>query len=644
CLHLALSDKSEKVRRAAGKSFALLAPDNEQLEVLKHSFHKSETRRYALEILADMHLAGRPITSFKWFLRRRGRRTAEKRAKKEHFFAIRERGKTGALTGLLAGLAWTLTVGLGLTWLVSCVFGPEWPWIQSVFIPMGMALPIALGFGAWYGYTNSLKVAKAAAMGNEDKWSRTLLRPGLYFWFLLLYFIILSSIAMNFLAKKTNLIYWKDQFPLYWKYLYPLLIFFTGFLCAYIVLRLFYTLLAGLIWASRPCVWPGVKKLGVWFWSFICCIGFPLFVPAMILVAHAQVLWPLKLINSKDFHELFFGSVIILAPFFSFLTFVLSVSLARSTDKTPISPTREPKLKKRWAARGLSVLAVLFLVSWFGILYGFDTIPLPFFASAIKPGQEIKLSSKLGPGLLDTDYYSVPSTSEYKVIDITNLNGEASLYIDGEEIQYNYYSNNTFLLGPWYQFIAVTFKKSRLYPRILVDPIDPNLRIKVSLTQDIESMASANLGAYFTENCCLKKQPDGDTKTEKPWKIIWEGSINRILAKDTGQDDLKISVFLPEMQLRSDKVGFSRGADLKVSPIYTKNNEVDPNIKSDILINIRFKDDIWPLNLGQPIGKVIPDDTGAWGLDLTLKPFKNDDTWSSQINDINIIVVFQLTS
>ncbi|MFX0200917.1 MAG: hypothetical protein ACFFCW_32765, partial [Candidatus Hodarchaeota archaeon] len=65
CLHLALSDKSEKVRRAAGKSFALLASDNKQLEVLKDSFRKSETRRYALEVLADMHLAGRSITSFK---------------------------------------------------------------------------------------------------------------------------------------------------------------------------------------------------------------------------------------------------------------------------------------------------------------------------------------------------------------------------------------------------------------------------------------------------------------------------------------------------------------------------------------------------------------------------------------------------
>ena len=611
CFGLALKDPSGKVRRTAGFSFVRLADDH-QLSDLMEALNQKETRRSALDVLADMHQSGRSMAAFNWFWRRRGKATFEKRVLKKHRNDIHERGKAGALAGLLAGLAWAFTVGIGLTLLFMWALAGGREWIMILSTAMGTILPIALALGTWSGYSSARKAARAAATGTEGQWFRVLVKPGVYFWILfgvssLIFMLIFKGADIGENLGFGGMI---------------LLWIFLAAAAGGVSVGFLYALIAGYLRAIQNCVWPGVHRYNIWFWAFISSVGIPLFVPALMLTVQGYGL-------SSFTDNLFFGALsnfvfflaVIGGPLFSFLVFTISAALAVSAEKVPMGRTKGIKKNAQRISRAITILSFLGFAVWFGWMYGFDTIPFRPFAHAIAPmpAQEIKLASKLGPGIPDTDYYAIPYITRYKVVRVVNDGDDVSMSIHGNKL--GYLKNKEMLLCPWFHNLALSYDGRTKDPRGVVAPIYPEVRFTLFPVQNLGESIPLNGGnIYYIKECRMTRKMASDP-------TIWQGSIQSGLEKSSATDGSKIAVFIPKEQYMVPARGI-----LEINSISIASYEGQPSL------NLRNAHARKPLPIDEPTGVLEPDPSGHWGLNFTIGNL----TDTELITSFKLIVLFQI--
>lgn len=172
CLELALHDDNDAVRRHAGKAFGTIANSND-LKKLKQYLNNKQTRRQAIEILADVNEVNRSTKGFSWWQRRRSRKLFERRRFREHAEEIVRKTKDGTIWALGAGVLWTLTTGIILTvsaiWMV--VDRPD-EWFLSITLTHGIGSVIALLAATLIGWRAARTSARNAAVTSGMNWFR----------------------------------------------------------------------------------------------------------------------------------------------------------------------------------------------------------------------------------------------------------------------------------------------------------------------------------------------------------------------------------------------------------------------------------------------------------------------------------------
>ena len=333
-----------------------------------------------------------------------------------------------------------------------------------------------------------------------------------------------------------------------------------------------------------------------------------------------QGYWLAKLAN-RDVLTITFFLAVFGAPLFSFLAFTISVSLATSAGKIPIGRVKVTINKRRWVARTITMLACLGFAIWFGLMYGFDTIPFPPFARAIEPlpSQTIKLASKLGPGVPDTDYYSIPYIREYKVIKIANENIDVSVSLHGKSL--TSYNNEEILLGPGLHNLALEYDGLMEIFETMINPVSPDVSFTLYRVRNLrESISVDDVNTYYIKKCVMTKNAGADP-------AVWKGNIQSKVDKSSGEDDLRVSVFVPPKQREIPANGF-----IRIGTIGSATYEVDSGLDLSLI-----KDTRQICLINQSVGKIKPDPSGSWNLELTF-----EDAEDTELQSCTLIVLFKL--
>ena len=379
CLHVALYDQSESVRRSAGQSLAVLAGP-EQLEALKTATTESMTRVSAREVLADIRLSGRGLGGFSFLTRLRAGRLAERRLLKQHSGTIRTRARIGLLSGLLAGLAWICSVGFLLTVMMGWLTGgiPLWGQIPSVpyLTDWGISIPVILLLASLAGWKAAKRAARREALKGED---RSLYSLGPTRTASLILIVCSGAVLVAIPIWKKGGIANSGSWPsfgvfLIWVALLPLAV-------------------TGLVFMSRHCVWPKVAQAQIWTWGLLQSLGFPLLIPGVITLALSKNVQPRyglaeTTLESVQIYGVLGGAVL------SLTSCVLLVALARASLRVPLGKGNPENPRLRVLSRAVALAGVLGFVCWF--IFSFGATSIPFMAQTIIP---VRTSSNPGQAI-----------------------------------------------------------------------------------------------------------------------------------------------------------------------------------------------------------------------------------------------------
>jgi hypothetical protein len=395
CVTVALEDRVPSVRRAAGQSLAALDCREETAVINERLRHKG--RRQAVEILGDFYDAGKQLDGLPFWWRWLGRRESRARAMERHRMAIVARTRRGALVGVLAGLIWSIVIGLPLVATVAWAT-LDLGWRNSVAMYGAfLALAAILG-GLYFGRKIAKLTAKQAAISRDGRW-------------------LLAS--------------WKD-------WLAPLLIFGAVLTLnvrefpAAVFMAVAFSVIAGAFVAFlRPAVWPATPR-----WAIVLIALAAALVPmggAVVVFLAAR--GPLE--RSQELMALFVSA----AAFFSFLSCTRVMALAETTRAQPIGEQpRVPNVIRTLTqvAVGLAALALIPLH-----VFAFGTPWRTLASSPVMAYQPIPLPSE-GSG-----YFKVNNPADhpqwYEVKGLPDK-AELSVWKEQDDHQHSHVLEQTLLL------------------------------------------------------------------------------------------------------------------------------------------------------------------------------------------------------
>ena len=174
CLDLALSEREkEPVRRAAGRSFAVIGGDAE-IRQLRKQLRLWKSPGPVTDLLAELHKRGRVRGNFPWWWRQVARKKANSRADKEKENAeqIHQAGRFGALMGILAGISWPPTCGLVIAVLANWIIDPlpDMPWYFQLALYFGITIPFGLLLGAVFGRGVARLTVRFQIRNGRESW------------------------------------------------------------------------------------------------------------------------------------------------------------------------------------------------------------------------------------------------------------------------------------------------------------------------------------------------------------------------------------------------------------------------------------------------------------------------------------------
>lgn len=375
CKRLVIDDASSEVRRTAGKSLAKIAEPNDITELAQMT-KDPVTRGAAREALADIFEAGRPLDGVPFLARRRAKKIVMRRRYRLHAEAIRERGRTGAITGVLAGCGWVCTVGLIITLAISWlgggipIYGRLLPSSADLQI-WAYVVPGVLLLAAFAGWKSCRRAARRTAYADQDRFFYSLGRKRTLIWCSVLLFGILGMAGFK---PESEL-----QF-------YSVVAIFGGLLALLILA------ITGQIALTRWSVWPGVPQREVFFWALLQSLGLPLLVSGALTLELSRSERFAERISDPDRSGIWFIGTAF-GILLSFATFILIVALTRAEVRHPIGVAAPVELRQRSLARWLAGLSAGAFFLWFGVT--FLPTSAPFLASKIDSGSAGRANQKL---------------------------------------------------------------------------------------------------------------------------------------------------------------------------------------------------------------------------------------------------------
>lgn len=299
CLARALDDPDDKVRRTCGASFALLRGPVQD-ESLLERLRSRKTRGPALEVVADLLQANRPLEDLNWFWRKRAERIVRERALRKSREEIHQRGASGARYGAFAGLLYVLCV-LAL----SSFWSRLWGWIDDNLLKFGLILgwglllvPVLGGFSGW---RLGASAAKLAGVDREARWSRAVWRSGSHF-------LILCLVCLPLALGLAGRYFFLAESPL----------------AGIAVAALAHGLIGAQMILVQPCFARKLSTVKSWLWIVVLGFGIPVMATALAN----------NWLESRGLP----GGWIAVGILWSFGSFVAAAALAQSQRKLGAEP------------------------------------------------------------------------------------------------------------------------------------------------------------------------------------------------------------------------------------------------------------------------------------------------------------------
>lgn len=364
CLHVALEDPDEAVRRESGLSLARLAGQPE-IEALRAAYRNRGQRERVREALAAMRAGGNTLAKFGWRDRWTARRREESRLLSDRNAALRRRWRAGAAAGACAGvLVWAAETGIPelADWLRGpATYRPLFQEWSDVLSSLGYLGLLSL-LGALIGWSASLAAARHAALRGEGRWLTGFFRSPLFLTFWTLLFLLVGCS----LTDSASMAGWK----------------IAGTITFWLLLGL-----GILVWAhwSRPLVWPGISRSGAWLGSLLASAGIPVLGLLIAITAIRKSLDPYFLT----------GSISDSATGMVEASFMVLIAMARSAARQPLAEVPPASPGRRGWRLAVTVLAVVLVPVWLGHFYGFETL-LPEVID-YQPGRGVSRSWKPAP-------------------------------------------------------------------------------------------------------------------------------------------------------------------------------------------------------------------------------------------------------
>lgn len=170
CLRHALRSPRPEVRRAAGMAYAEIGAVD--FKEIKSALRKSGTHRAAIEVLADLQMAGLDLGPVGRWTRSQVERVVTRRKLSPGAELIRNRATLGTLAGLVGGLLVLATMVAPLLYLSSAILSVEFtPFAIAALICGYLAIPMLI-LGAWIARRAVNRAARDAVLNRTERWSR----------------------------------------------------------------------------------------------------------------------------------------------------------------------------------------------------------------------------------------------------------------------------------------------------------------------------------------------------------------------------------------------------------------------------------------------------------------------------------------
>jgi hypothetical protein len=200
CVQASLHDTDNRVQRMAGAALAVQG-DEIHFQMLRKALDSDDTRVRALEVYADLLGGGRRLPQTKALMKLRGRMLFNSRLYRKHQELRINRARIGAIYGIAAGVACSLTVTPLWLLTLNLVMTPA----QGVFalfaIIMTFTFPASCVLGALIGHSVAASAARRDVLGRRESWPMDLLEArGL--WVIIL--VWLAPLAVFSMVPKTK--------------------------------------------------------------------------------------------------------------------------------------------------------------------------------------------------------------------------------------------------------------------------------------------------------------------------------------------------------------------------------------------------------------------------------------------------------
>jgi hypothetical protein len=340
----ALDDAKEDVRRAAGRSLAVMATSPE-INAVKQALRSRKTRHRALAVLADFGECGGPLGQFRFYWRRWAQRRMRMRAFDQYREAIRKRGARGAIVGLATGFVWALTIGALLlcvsVWLPGFV-----RWVPEVISMLTWVSFGATLTGLLFGWRFARVAARqAAAQGVEGRWFSVATRfwpPG----------VAAATAVVVVLLGVTY-----GEFGLA--------------LGAYAIgLWLAPVIAGGFVRLARPAIWPNAGTTSVAIWSWLLGFATLSFIGLFLTAGLVSLGWSEETLREAMTLNGILGLVV------SLLITVTMLTLVETSTYYPAGAIPELLPRKRLLWRGAILAVTIGTVPLYFAVFGIGSVPM----------------------------------------------------------------------------------------------------------------------------------------------------------------------------------------------------------------------------------------------------------------------------
>lgn len=437
CLEMAMNDQNQDTRKAAARAFAAGATPAD-VSRLKELVRPRSSRKNALAVLAILHGTKKPMQGIPWRWRRRARRVFEGWSYSENGDIIRKLGRSGAIGGLLAGIAWQLTVGLGFLMIASWLGGQSqvFAWNSRFFFLFGWEWVFVLGFATVSAWQTCIRGTRRRLLAPTESWFALAARVRAHQY-------LLTAIAALFVILML-----RDEREVSLEPKHMIVILLASLGTPYVI-RLAIAPAAKL---AQECIQPGKKNAAAFFWMWLICLAAPFLVTLLITTGILE----LRHKSSWQFLDsgwcIFFS--VLVSTAWSLLTFSTGIGLMIVDNGLKPAVAKAVTTRRTVVARSTAVLLALGLVVFYLMSFGYHSIPWLAGDPVVlgeKPGEPITVGGQFG-GLWPTSrYYRLSSNHDtlYSV-DIQKLNAASSNLGERLPFFYDYGSDldRFILLGP----------------------------------------------------------------------------------------------------------------------------------------------------------------------------------------------------